>query len=84
MILLIFGERESRVVQAYKFNPGFQSDTEAVFNFVVRQAERRSILDPFGNPRAVPRVLGLARRVGENHRFQRAPDRLQAVQPASR
>ncbi len=50
------------MAQAYKFNPGFQSDTEAVSNFVVRQAELRSILDAFGNPGSVPRELVMAPR----------------------
>lgn len=48
--------------QAYKFNPGFQSDKEAVTNFVVRQAELNTILEQFQTKHASPRALIMAPR----------------------
>ncbi|MGQ3178814.1 MAG: tetratricopeptide repeat protein, partial [Blastomonas fulva] len=50
------------MAQAYKFNPGFQSDMEAVANFVVRQAELSAILETFQNEHVAPRALIMAPR----------------------
>jgi tetratricopeptide (TPR) repeat protein len=50
--------------KAFKFNPGFQSDEEAIINFIVRKEPLRRIVEAFrypgpGNP---PRVLVIAPR----------------------
>jgi hypothetical protein len=53
---------EIRVAQAYKFNPGFQSDAEAVSNFIVRQSEFNTILAAFTDRGLTPRQLLVAPR----------------------
>lgn len=48
--------------KAFKFNPGFQSDDEAVANFVVRRRELDRALAAFADSEASPRVLVVAPR----------------------
>ncbi|MGE6694710.1 tetratricopeptide repeat protein [Sphingobium limneticum] len=50
------------MAQAYKFNPGFQSDAEAVSNFIVRQSEFNTILAAFADRGLKPRQLLVAPR----------------------
>jgi Tfp pilus assembly protein PilF len=38
-------ERENKMLKSFRFNPGFQTDKQAVENFVVRQSELKKILD---------------------------------------
>lgn len=48
--------------KAYKFNPGFQTDEEAVSNFIVRQSELRTIVDTLCGRLEPPRVSVIAPR----------------------
>ena len=51
-------------MKTYKFNPGFQSDDEAVQNFVVRREEFERIIGAYlgGSAASAPRVLVIAPR----------------------
>ena len=48
--------------KAYKFNPGFQTDEEAVTNFIVRQAELAVIIDTLNGRLIPPRLSVVAPR----------------------
>ncbi|WP_439471559.1 AAA family ATPase [Brevundimonas sp.] len=53
------------MTKAFKFNPGFQSDEEAVANFIVRRVEFEAVLETLAPPdssKAPPRVLVVAPR----------------------
>ncbi|MFZ0570972.1 MAG: AAA family ATPase, partial [Rhodomicrobium sp.] len=51
------------MARALKFNPGFQTDEEAIANFIVRQQEFETVIGAFrGDANRAPRVLVVAPR----------------------